>query len=282
MLDNKIQREWAKTGSVRLIDLSQDYYLVQFASEEDYKHALFEGPWLIADHYIVVQRWRPFFTVTAKQTRKIAARIRIPGLPIELFNDRFLWRVGSKLGTMLKIDKLTSIQSRGRFARICVEIDLKKKLVPQIDVLGHILKLEYEGLHSICFKCGKYGHKQSSCPQFQNGDDKEESKNQTLMDVDNATTKIANQDSSHNEIPKHVEEIIPNQNEPESKDQYGPWMIVKRKKKSFNSRNPSQVATTNTNTRLASISRRKDRPCLLVSPNTRDRNKDRPLVPQLC
>ncbi|XP_020202252.1 uncharacterized protein At4g02000, partial [Cajanus cajan] len=131
--------------------------------KEDYKHALFEGPWMIADHYIVVQRWRPFFTFTATQTRRIAAWIRIPGLPIELFNDRFLWRVGNKLGTMLKIDKLTSIQSRGRFARICVEIDLQKKLVSQINVLSHILRLEYEGLHSVCFTCGKYGHKQQSC-----------------------------------------------------------------------------------------------------------------------
>nr|KYP63748.1 hypothetical protein KK1_018330 [Cajanus cajan] len=149
MLDNKVQREWAKSGIVRLVDLTQDYYLVQFSSEDDYKHALYEGSWMIADHYIVVQRWRPFFTLTTSQTRKIAAWVRIPGLPIELFNDRFLWRVGSKLGTMLKIDKLTSVQTRGRFARICVEIDLKKKLVPHINVLGHILHLEYEGLHSI-------------------------------------------------------------------------------------------------------------------------------------
>nr|KYP72588.1 hypothetical protein KK1_005184 [Cajanus cajan] len=111
MLDNKVQREWAKMGAMSLVDLNQDFYLAQFASEDDYKHALFESPWLIADHYIYSGRY-------TKQTRKIAAWIRIPGLPIELFNDRFLWRVGSKLGTMLKIDKLTSIQTRGKFARI--------------------------------------------------------------------------------------------------------------------------------------------------------------------
>nr|KYP38810.1 Transposon TX1 uncharacterized [Cajanus cajan] len=206
MLDNKVQKEWAKNGVVRLVDLSQDYYLVQFASEEDYKHALFEGPWLIADHYIVVQRWRPFFTVTATQTRKIAAWIRIPGLPIELFNDRFLWRVGSKLGTMLKIDKLTSIQSRGRFARICVEIDLQKKLVSQINVLGHILKLEYEGLHSICFK---------------------------------------QQENSHDQAQENATEQSGGQPIPDSDEQYGPWMIVRRNKKPHKSR--AKISTSNSN-----------------------------------
>nr|KYP52894.1 LINE-1 reverse transcriptase isogeny [Cajanus cajan] len=200
MLDNKVQREWARTGVVRLIDMSKDHYLVQFTSEEDYKHALFEGPWLIADHYIVVQRWKPFFMVTAKQTRKIAAWIRIPGLPIELFKDRFLWRVGNKLGTMLKIDKLTSIQSRGKFARICVEIDLQKKLVSQIDVLGYILKLEYEGLHSICFK----------------------SKDPTKTDKSSQTSDSAQQNGA---------EDIPSPEIQDSTDQYGPWMIVRRNKK---------------------------------------------------
>ncbi|MCI53307.1 hypothetical protein A2U01_0074553, partial [Trifolium medium] len=69
---------------------------------------------------------------------------------------------------MLKIDKLTSIHARGKFARICVEIDLEKKLIPQVSVnaLGLVLNLEYEGLHAVCFNCGKYGHKKDVCPEL--------------------------------------------------------------------------------------------------------------------
>nr|KYP69677.1 hypothetical protein KK1_008877 [Cajanus cajan] len=146
-----------------MIDLPNDYFLVQFLAEEDYRHAIYEGPWMIADHYILVQRWKPFFTVTTTQTKMVAAWIRIPGLPIELYNDCFHWRAKSKPRTMLKIDKLTSNHSRGKFARICMEVNLNRKLVSMINVMGHIIKLEYEGLHSICFKCGKYGHRQEHC-----------------------------------------------------------------------------------------------------------------------
>lgn len=60
---------------------------------------------------------------------------------------------------MLKIDKLTFIQDRGRFARICVELDLDKQLSLHFIVNAVKLPLEYEGLHFICFKCGRYGHK---------------------------------------------------------------------------------------------------------------------------
>lgn len=67
---------------------------------------------------------------------------------------------------MLKVDKRTSLHSRGRFARICVEIDLSKQLHPHVMFRGEKLYLEYEGLHAICFRCGKYGHKKDQCVEW--------------------------------------------------------------------------------------------------------------------
>lgn len=166
MLENKLKHEWARKGKLHITDMPKKIFVVQFTSTDDYKHALMEGPWMLADHYLLVQRWRPFFLINATVERKVAIWVRIPELPLELYNDKFLWRVGSKLGTLLKIDNLTSIQSRGQFARICVEIDLTKKLIPSILVRGVVLKLEYEGLHVVCFACGRYGHKQDSCPEI--------------------------------------------------------------------------------------------------------------------
>ncbi|KAH1212313.1 hypothetical protein GmHk_14G040547 [Glycine max] len=70
-------------------------------------------------------------------------------------------------GKFLKIDKLTSIQSRGKFASIYVELDLEKPRETHIYVKGHKLFLEYEDLHSICFKCGRVGHKKDDCTELQ-------------------------------------------------------------------------------------------------------------------
>ncbi|KAK7286716.1 hypothetical protein RJT34_21918 [Clitoria ternatea] len=61
------------------------------------------------------------------------------------------------------VDHLTSIHYRGHFPRICVEVNLQRQLVPRISMLGHELNLEYEGLHLICFKCGRYGHRSDAC-----------------------------------------------------------------------------------------------------------------------
>lgn len=58
--------------------------------------------------------------------------MRIPELPLELYNEEFLRRLGGSLGTFLMIDKLTSIHSKDQFARISVEIDLAKPLVSHV------------------------------------------------------------------------------------------------------------------------------------------------------
>uniref|UniRef100_A0A0R0G396 DUF4283 domain-containing protein n=1 Tax=Glycine max TaxID=3847 RepID=A0A0R0G396_SOYBN len=103
MLEYKLQQGWAQYGKIRIVDMPDYYYLVQFTSEKDYRHALFEGSWMVADH----DRWRPAFLESIKTTKKI-----------------IVWRVKTMINTTLKIDKLTSIYSRGKFARICIEVDL--------------------------------------------------------------------------------------------------------------------------------------------------------------
>lgn len=120
---------------------------------------------MVQDHYLIVHRWRPFFLQNVEVSSKVAVWIKIPKLPLKLYNSKFLCRVGSALGTMLQIDKVTSIHSRGKFARIYVEIDLAQPLTSHLMVRGHKLLLEYEGLHQICFRCGRYGHKREQCSE---------------------------------------------------------------------------------------------------------------------
>lgn len=162
-LEGYMHRRWMKNGAIKIVDMADGYFLVYFSSEMDYNHALYEGPWVVQDHYLIVQRWRPFFLQSAERESKVAVWLKIPKLPFELYNAQFLWRIGSSLGSMLKIDKTTSIHSRGRFVRICVEIDLAQPLQSHIIIRGHKLFLEYEGLHLICFQCGKYGHRADQC-----------------------------------------------------------------------------------------------------------------------
>lgn len=106
------------------------------------------------------------FSKCCYDKKKVVVWVHINKLPVELYNENFLSREGSILGTMLKTDKTTSFHSRGKYAIICVELDLDKPLLSHISARGMNLCLEYGGLHSICFGCDKYGHKKDNCKEL--------------------------------------------------------------------------------------------------------------------
>ena len=73
--------------------------------------------------------------------------------------------LASGIGKPVKIDFKTLKVSRGKFARVCVEIDLHKLVVGRVCVENNWLFVEYEGLHIIFTKCGCYGHYSRNCIQ---------------------------------------------------------------------------------------------------------------------
>ncbi|WJX44582.1 hypothetical protein P8452_31536 [Trifolium repens] len=231
VLESNLKRKWTKNGAITIVDMVDGYYMVHFQNKEDYDHALFEGPWLVADHYIIVQRWSPMFLQQAETSKKMAVWIRIPRLPLELYNSEFLGRIGSALGSMLKIDRLTSIHSRGKFARICVEIDLDKPLVPFIVIRGYKFPLEYEGLHLICFHCGRYGHKLDDCSdKLLKITEKETTNFQVPFVVpDGNPSPITSPENQGEETMKAITaaKTTVTDNNDRSED-YGPWMIARR------------------------------------------------------
>ncbi|KAJ1403148.1 hypothetical protein SESBI_27555 [Sesbania bispinosa] len=81
----KLKHLWAKIGDVRVMDASEDFFLVKFFDEGDYKHTLFEGPWLIADHYLLVQHWRPLFDPLDYTIKKVAVWVEYEGLHLIRF-----------------------------------------------------------------------------------------------------------------------------------------------------------------------------------------------------
>lgn len=64
----------------------------------------------------------------------------------------------------MKFDETTLVESRGKFVRVCVEVDLTKLLKAGYRSKGRLWKLQYEGLNELCFQCGRYNHRVNNCP----------------------------------------------------------------------------------------------------------------------
>lgn len=139
----------------------------------------------------------------------------------------FLLAMASTVGKPIKVDRNTLKVERGRFARICIEVDLTQPIVGKVWLKGHWYKLEYEGLHLICASCGCYGHLARCCPSIptatpggehlpekQNGEEGESSASSIAKLVEKTMESVQSMEG-----PKNVEN-----------DLYGEWTIVTRKK----------------------------------------------------
>lgn len=85
-------------------------------------------------------------------------------LPIEYYEESVLRDIGRAIGPVLKVDTLTALEAKGRFARLCVQVNLDEPIVKTIRVGGIRQMVQCEGIHSLCFACGRVGHKAEGCP----------------------------------------------------------------------------------------------------------------------
>lgn len=147
-----------------LIDLSNDFYIVKLLRKKEYDRALLDGPWMIGENYLHVQRWKSNFRADKAEISSLPVWIRFHVLPVEYYTESWLQRARNQIGRTIKVDLVTLIASRGKFAKVCVDVDPSKPLKLAYRTRPEHWKLQYEGLHEICFYCGRYGHWDSKCP----------------------------------------------------------------------------------------------------------------------
>ncbi|KAH1115012.1 hypothetical protein J1N35_008390 [Gossypium stocksii] len=95
----------------------------------------------------------------------VLAWIRFPGLLGFLYKKKTLEEI--RVGKVVPLDLNTDSRTRGRFTRIAVYVNLEKPLIAQVIVNEIPQKVEYKGLPTICFTCGKYGYSNELCVSSQ-------------------------------------------------------------------------------------------------------------------
>lgn len=170
-LVRRLKTLWRISGRMDVIDVGHGAYVVRFADLEERARALYGGPWVISDHYLVVTQWFHNFDPETYSISKLAVWVRFPNMPMEYYDPIWLIGIGKRIGNPLRVDVSTASAERGRYARLCVEIDLSKPLFSKFRLRRKVRRIEYEGIHVICFNCGRYGHRKESCRHGEgNGD----------------------------------------------------------------------------------------------------------------
>ncbi|KAJ8762306.1 hypothetical protein K2173_007463 [Erythroxylum novogranatense] len=192
----RIRRMWANTLIVKILGRHIGYrFLVASLKKQcmdDYRVVLEGGPWMVANHILIVMKWRPNFDPFAASIDKATVIV-------------------NKLGKPVRVDESTKASTRAKYARISVEVDLKKSLISKFRLKRKIWKVEYEGLHLVCFGCGTYGNRRENCLD-------EQQVMNTQRNIDEQAPELVAAPLSQEDLGIR----------PEIVESYGAWMLVQK------------------------------------------------------
>lgn len=139
---------------------------------------------------------------------------------------KFLMKIGEKVSKPIKIDLNTSLVSMEHLACLCVEVDMNKPLLSKFKLRRIVYQIQYEGLHLICFECGKYDHSTEYCSLRNNFDN---------------IPEVGHQDGRQKEDRPADPAVL---------EDFGDWMVVKRERKNQRKRPGPSNLGMDKNTRL--------------------------------
>lgn len=167
VMKERLQKLWKPKGGFEILDVDNNYFLVKIDLQADKERVTSWGPWMLFYNYLCVAHWTPEFASPSTIIKKTLVWVRFPVLNLLYYDESVLLGIASVIGKPIRVDQNTLKVERGRFARICVEIDLSLPVVGRFWLDDHCYRVEYEGLHLICSTCGCYSHVARNCEGLQ-------------------------------------------------------------------------------------------------------------------
>ena len=87
---------------------------------------------VLGDHFLSLRPWEPFFKPSSANVSMVDMWLRLYELPIELYEAEVLREIGDSIRKVLRIDMHTTMEARGKYARLCIQIDIDKPLINTI------------------------------------------------------------------------------------------------------------------------------------------------------
>nr|POE71315.1 uncharacterized protein CFP56_59744 [Quercus suber] len=200
--------------------------------KEDLDAVLRRGPWFIGEHFLSIRPWEPFFNLEVANVSSITVLVRLHKLPIELYEAEVLKQIGEAIGKVLRVDTHTEMEARGKYARLCIQVDVDKPLINTVLIGKFEQAVVYKGLNKLCFACGRVGHKKEMCPHIFRDAELPPEKEASCSKVSNTSPRKMHVPSGCEASNGIAESSTREHGMTESsgmeheEDKYEPWMVV--------------------------------------------------------
>lgn len=169
VLQNEIRAKWPCGDRVSVVEFAGGFFCFRFSGVPDDERLaiLSASPWTLGGRLINLVPWKDNFLPLKERIHTAPVWLRLEGLPREYWSDRAIAKLVQSFGRLLKVDDFTSSLDLGKYARVCVELDLSMPLKSgvHVDHAGGSFyqTVSYENLPPFCVRCGFIGHSSARC-----------------------------------------------------------------------------------------------------------------------
>ena len=115
-----------------MMSVNNEYFMVKFDSMADREKVISGGPWILFDHYLAVKEWSPDFNPSEECFGQTVVRVRLSSLNLLHYHVNELKVIAARIRRAVRVDLVTDLVGCGKYARICVELNLKLPTVQKV------------------------------------------------------------------------------------------------------------------------------------------------------
>ncbi|KAK9179061.1 hypothetical protein WN943_028257 [Citrus x changshan-huyou] len=154
-------------GNCQISLLDSRHVLIKLVLEEDYSRIWLRQTWFINGRGMRVFKWSTDFRCSV-ESPIVPVWVSLPHLPVHFIHCKSaLCSIASAIGTPLRVDHATASVTRPTVARVLVEYDVSKPLLPRIWIgegeSGFWQDVVFERAPAYCATCKHLGHSVDSC-----------------------------------------------------------------------------------------------------------------------
>ncbi|KAK7850422.1 uncharacterized protein CFP56_000993 [Quercus suber] len=166
-----LKRAWGLEEGVQMIEVGTNLFQLKFQTEFEMDRVFKGGPWSFDNQVLLLVRWKAGMTADNVRFDLVSLWVQIWGTPFDMVSPKIAETVGSRLGSVVEVEKKQRLEGQSYFMRVKVAIPLAKPIrrgafLAGTDGKRHWVTFKYERLPLFCHFCGLLGHDLKHCAAY--------------------------------------------------------------------------------------------------------------------
>ncbi|XP_030923276.1 uncharacterized protein LOC115950175 [Quercus lobata] len=166
-----LKRAWGLEEGLQMIEVGTNLFQLKFQTEFEMDRVFKGGPWSFDNQVLLLTRWKAGMMANNVRFDSVALWVQIWGTPFDLVSPKIVEIVGSRLGSVVEVEKKQRVEGQSYFMRVKVAIPIAKPIrrgafLAGSDGKSHWVTFKYERLPLFCHFCGLLGHDLRHCALY--------------------------------------------------------------------------------------------------------------------